>query len=105
MIPPVIARLPRLALRLPILAYRYSLSMFMGRQCRYLPTCSEFAEQAIDRHGAWAGAWMAGGRVCRCHPWGGSGYEAVPAELPEGGRWCMPWRYSRTPKQGSANTD
>ena len=89
-----------------IQGYRYSLSMFMGRQCRYLPTCSEFAEQAIDRHGAWAGAWMAGGRICRCHPWGGSGYEAVPVELPRDGRWYMPWRYSRTPlKEGSADTD
>ena len=97
MIPPVIARLPRLALRLPILVYRYSLSMFMGRQCRYLPTCSEFAEQAIDRHGAWAGAWMAGGRICRCHPWGGSGYEAVPVELPERARWYTPWRYAKAP--------
>lgn len=102
MIPPIVARLPRLALRLPILAYRYSLSMFMGRQCRYLPTCSEFAEQAIDRHGAWAGAWMAGGRICRCHPWGGSGYEAVPVELPRDGAWYMPWRYSRTPPREGA---
>nr|WP_144296072.1 membrane protein insertion efficiency factor YidD [Ancylobacter novellus] len=89
------ARLPRLALRAPILVYRYSLSAFMGRQCRYLPTCSEFADEAISRHGAWAGGWMAAGRICRCHPWGGSGFEAVPVEVPPRARWYAPWRYGR----------
>jgi len=96
------ARLPRLMLRAPILVYRYSFSAFMGRQCRYLPTCSEFAEEAIDRHGAWAGGWMAVGRICRCHPWGGSGFEPVPAELPRAGAWYMPWRYARTPQPPGA---
>lgn len=96
------ARLPRLALKAPILLYRYSFSAFMGRQCRYLPTCSEFAEEAIETHGAWAGGWMAAGRVCRCHPWGGSGYEAVPVELPKDGAWYMPWRYARTPGREDA---
>ncbi|MCJ8143047.1 membrane protein insertion efficiency factor YidD [Ancylobacter sp. A5.8] len=90
-----LARLPRLMLRAPILVYRYSLSAFMGRQCRFLPTCSEFADNAIDRHGAWAGGWMAAGRICRCHPWGGSGFEAVPVELPPKAVWYMPWRYAR----------
>ncbi|MPT22849.1 MAG: membrane protein insertion efficiency factor YidD [Starkeya sp.] len=96
------ARLPRLMLRAPILVYRYSFSAFMGRQCRYLPTCSEFAEEAIDRHGAWAGGWMAAGRICRCHPWGGSGFEPVPAELPREGTWYMPWRYAWTPEPPGA---
>jgi len=81
-------------LRLLILAYRYSLSMLIGRRCRYLPTCSEFADEAIARHGAWAGGWMAAGRVCRCHPWGGSGYDPVPRELPQSARWSRPWRYA-----------
>ncbi len=85
--------LPRRMLRLPILAYRYSLSMFMGRQCRYLPTCSSYAEEAILRHGAWPGAFMAAARLCRCHPWGADGFDPVPARLPAAGRWYAPWRY------------
>ena len=87
--------LPRTVLRLAILAYRYSLSMFMGRRCRYLPTCSEFADEAIARHGAWAGGWMAAGRICRCHPWGGDGFDPVPHELPSDTTWSRPWRYAR----------
>ncbi|WP_454916970.1 membrane protein insertion efficiency factor YidD [Xanthobacter sediminis] len=89
------ARAPRLALRVPILAYRYTLSSFMGRQCRYLPTCSDYADEAISRHGAWPGLFMATARLCRCHPWGGHGYDPVPASLPEDGRWYAPWRYGR----------
>ncbi|WP_425514891.1 membrane protein insertion efficiency factor YidD [Ancylobacter lacus] len=93
-----VARIPEYVLRGLVLTYRYTLSSFMGRQCRYLPTCSEFAEEALSRHGAWAGGWMAAGRVCRCHPWGGSGFEAVPVELPRHARWYMPWRYARRPR-------
>ncbi|WP_394057896.1 membrane protein insertion efficiency factor YidD [Xanthobacter variabilis] len=91
----LIGRLPRLVLRLPILAYRYTLSSFMGRQCRYLPTCSEYADEAISRHGAWPGLFMATARLCRCHPWGGHGYDPVPPTLPVEGRWYRPWRYGR----------
>jgi uncharacterized protein len=82
-------------LRLPILAYRYSLSMLIGRRCRFLPTCSEFADEALARHGAWAGGWMAAGRICRCHPWGAAGYHPVPRELPSDAAWSRPWRYGR----------
>jgi putative membrane protein insertion efficiency factor len=46
--------------------------------CRYLPTCSEFAAEAIERHGAGRGAWLALSRVLRCHPWGGRGVDPVP---------------------------
>lgn len=95
-VPPLTFRAPLAsALRLPILAYRYSLSMFMGRQCRYLPTCSEYADEALARHGAWAGAWMAAGRCCRCHPWASHGYDPVLRELPEDATWSRPWRYAR----------
>ncbi|GLK55831.1 hypothetical protein GCM10008170_18500 [Methylopila capsulata] len=83
------------ALRLPILAYRYSLSLLIGRQCRYLPTCSEFADEALARHGAWAGGWMAAGRICRCHPWGQDGFDPVPRALPSDAAWSRPWRYAR----------
>ncbi|QRG06584.1 membrane protein insertion efficiency factor YidD [Xanthobacter dioxanivorans] len=86
-------RLPRQALRVLILGYRYTLSSIMGRQCRYLPTCSEYAEEAVMRHGALAGGVMATARICRCHPWGGHGYDPVPRCLPADARWFRPWRY------------
>ncbi|WP_084539943.1 membrane protein insertion efficiency factor YidD [Azorhizobium doebereinerae] len=97
-----LARLPRLLLRGPILAYRYTLSAFLGRQCRYLPTCSAYADEAIARHGAWAGGWMATARLCRCHPWGGAGFDPVPQCLPAEARWDRPWRYGawRSPPDG-----
>ena len=95
-VPPLSIRAPISSLlRLPILAYRYSLSMLIGRRCRYLPTCSEFADEAIARHGAWAGGWMAAGRVCRCNPWGGDGYDPVAGQLPSDATWSRPWRYAR----------
>lgn len=86
-------RLPRHALRALILVYRYTLSSIMGRQCRYLPTCSEYGEEAVMRHGALPGAVMATARICRCHPWGGHGYDPVPRCLPADARWYRPWRY------------
>lgn len=96
----LIRALPRQALRGLILAYRYSLSSIMGRQCRYLPTCSEYAEDAVMRHGAYAGGVMAFARICRCNPWGGSGFDPAPQCLPADARWYTPWRYGiwRTPK-------
>lgn len=95
----LLRRAPRLAVRGLILVYRYSLSAFMGRQCRYLPTCSEYAEEAVMRHGALAGSVMATARICRCNPWGGHGYDPVPRCLPADARWYRPWRYGvwRTP--------
>lgn len=98
-------RAPRLALRSLILAYRYTLSSVMGRQCRYLPTCSEYAEEAVMRHGARVGVVMATARICRCHPWGGHGYDPVPQCLPADARWWRPWRYGiwRMPKERDAD--
>lgn len=65
-------------LKAPIHVYRYTLSAFLGRQCRHLPTCSEYALEAIDRHGASRGFRLALWRVLRCNPWGTSGYDPVP---------------------------
>jgi putative membrane protein insertion efficiency factor len=83
------------AMRLIILGYRYSLSMLIGRTCRHLPTCSEYADEALARHGAWAGGWMAFSRFVRCGPFGTSGLDFVPSSLPASARWYMPWRYGR----------
>lgn len=71
--------------------YQLTLSALIGRRCRYLPTCSEYAMDAIARHGPWRGLWLGAGRVCRCHPWGGDGFDPVPETLPRSGRW---WRRS-----------
>jgi hypothetical protein len=75
--------------------YRLTLSALMGRTCRYLPTCSEYADEALARHGAWKGAWVAIARISRCHPWGGSGHDPVPESLPESASWYKPWAYGR----------
>ena len=66
-----------------ILLYRYTLSALIGRSCRFAPSCSEYALEAIRVHGALRGAWLALRRIGRCHPWGGgSGYDPVPRDPP-----------------------
>jgi putative membrane protein insertion efficiency factor len=82
--------LARLLLGL-IRVYQLVLSPWLGRACRYQPTCSVYAADAIRRHGAWAGGWMGAARLCRCHPWGGSGYDPAPGEKPNAPLWA-PWR-------------
>jgi len=59
-------------------AYKLTLSPLIGRQCRFLPTCSEYAAAALIGHGPWRGSYLAARRLCRCHPWGGSGYDPPP---------------------------
>ena len=58
--------------------YRYGLSPLLGANCRYQPTCSAYAEEAIRTYGAFRGGWLTLKRLGRCHPWGGSGYDPVP---------------------------
>jgi uncharacterized protein len=80
-------------LKAPIIVYRYTLSAFIGRHCRHLPTCSAYALEAIDRHGAWRGFRLAASRVARCHPWGTHGFDPVP-DLDDETRPCRmtyPW--------------
>jgi uncharacterized protein len=90
-----LARLPRIAGRGLVVLYRYTLSPLIGPRCRHLPSCSDYAEEAMTRFGLWAGSWMALARVLRCHPWGSEGLDFVPATLPTGAHWWAPWRYGR----------
>ncbi|MGB4101879.1 MAG: membrane protein insertion efficiency factor YidD [Alphaproteobacteria bacterium] len=62
--------------------YRFWLSPFMGRDCRFIPSCSVYAQQALTHHGPWRGGALALRRICRCHPWGGMGYDPVPKTEP-----------------------
>ncbi|MBV9218479.1 MAG: membrane protein insertion efficiency factor YidD [Methylobacteriaceae bacterium] len=87
--------LPRAMARIAIRGYQLTFSFLFGGQCRHLPTCSEYADAAVARHGAWAGAWMGLARICRCHPWGTAGYDPVPEAKPEGACRFAPWRYGR----------
>jgi len=61
-----------------IKAYRYFISPFLGANCRFYPTCSCYAHQAISRYGALRGGWMALRRLSRCHPWHEGGFDPVP---------------------------
>src|SRR5690606_27805775 len=61
-----------------IRAYQLTLSPWLGRHCRFEPTCSAYAAEAIARHGAARGSALAARRLARCHPWGSSGYDPVP---------------------------
>lgn len=63
---------------LPVRAYRLVLSPWVGHNCRYQPTCSAYALEALEAHGALRGGWLATRRVLRCHPFGGSGVDPVP---------------------------
>lgn len=58
--------------------YRLAISPWLGNNCRFEPTCSKYALEALRQHGAFRGTWLAARRIARCHPWGGSGYDPVP---------------------------
>jgi uncharacterized protein len=88
-------RLPRNTGRALIWIYRHTLSPFVGYNCRHLPTCSVYGDEAIARFGMWAGGWMTLARLLRCQPWGTSGIDNVPLEPPAGAHWYLPWRYGR----------
>lgn len=75
----MIASWPRRALMGLVRAYRLLLSPWLGSSCRFEPTCSLYALEALDRHGAVAGSLLTLGRIGRCHPWCAGGYDPVPS--------------------------
>jgi uncharacterized protein len=87
------SKLPKVAVKLPVYVYRYGISPLIGPRCRHLPTCSQYALDAIDLNGAWVGCWLALGRIGRCRPWGTHGFDPAPdltrARIPF---WAI-WRY------------
>jgi len=63
-------------------AYRFAISPLYGQVCRYHPSCSAYALEAVTRHGSLRGGWLAVRRVGRCHPWAAGGYDPVPGTTP-----------------------
>ena len=75
-------------IRVSHLAYKVTLSPWIGRQCRFQPTCSDYAAQALVLHGPVRGSYLAARRLCRCHPFGGSGFDPVPPRPDKTGFEC-----------------
>ena len=63
-----------------IKAYRYGVSPMIGKQCRFYPSCSAYAEESFSRFGFVKGAWLTGRRLIKCHPWHDGGFDPVPEE-------------------------
>ena len=82
--------LPRNILILLLLAYRKVISPLYGQVCRFFPSCSAYALEAVTVHGAVKGSWLAARRLARCHPWNAGGVDHVPAGHRE-------WPENRTP--------
>ncbi|MDJ0750112.1 MAG: membrane protein insertion efficiency factor YidD [Woeseiaceae bacterium] len=76
--PNAISRAFAVPLILLVRFYRVAISPWLGTRCRFQPTCSSYAIEALQVHGALKGSWLAARRIGRCHPWGGSGYDPVP---------------------------
>ena len=70
--------IPARLMLLLIRFYQYAISPMLPPRCRYTPTCSQYAVEAVSKHGAFKGGWLALKRIARCHPFGGSGHDTVP---------------------------
>jgi putative membrane protein insertion efficiency factor len=87
------ATVPRRALMGLVRAYRFVLKPWLGSACRFEPTCSAYALQALERHGAMAGSALSAARLLRCHPWCDGGLDPVPEHTP---RWFTGLLSSKT---------
>lgn len=65
-------------LRFALHGYRWCISPMLPMACRFYPSCSHYAEEALARHGLWRGGWLAARRLCRCGPWHAGGHDPVP---------------------------
>ena len=74
----MISKLLTALLKIPIKFYQIGISPFIGNRCRYFLSCSTYAIEALDTHGAVFGSFLAAKRICRCHPWATGGYDPVP---------------------------
>ena len=81
-----------LAMRGTIRLYQLAISPILPASCRFMPSCSSYAMEAIHRHGPLAGSWLAARRICRCHPWNDGGYDPVPDPSPDCGGKAAPSR-------------
>ena len=70
--------IPARLMLLLIRFYQYAISPMLPPRCRYTPTCSQYAVEAVSKHGAFKGGWLALKRIARCHPFGSSGHDPVP---------------------------
>ena len=90
----VIGASAKMLIKAPIHLYRFTLRPWLGWPCRHLPTCSDYALEAVDRNGAWKGFWLIISRLFRCHPFGTAGFDPVP-DLRAETHPLEPWRYGR----------
>jgi putative membrane protein insertion efficiency factor len=74
----IIRRILSLPFIVLIRLYQIVISPILGPKCRFTPTCSQYALEAIKKYGIFKGSWLAAKRIARCHPWGGHGYDPVP---------------------------
>ena len=74
----LLTRITVLFLRLPIVFWQWVIAPVLGPNCRYSPSCSHYAAEALEVHGPLRGSWMAAKRILSCNPWGGAGYDPVP---------------------------
>ncbi len=81
--PTALGRLLAWPLLLLVQFYRFAISPLLGANCRFSPSCSAYAIEALRKNGAFRGSAMAVRRIARCHPWGGSGYDPVAGEEPD----------------------
>jgi putative membrane protein insertion efficiency factor len=89
-----LGRIVKVPLLGAVVAYRFAISPLLGVNCRHLPSCSDYAREAIEKNGAWKGGWLTLARLCRCHPWGSHGFDPVP-DLRNEHHPLAPWRYGQ----------